>query len=80
MRGGGSDCSFFLSSLIYPVIAHIVWSQSGLFGARVNNSILGTDGILDNAGSLVVHVTGGTPPLGPRGTRTSPAPIDKSDV
>lgn len=55
--------NFFLSSLIYPVIAHIVWSEHGFLSASRHATILGTDGVLDNAGSMVVHVTGGVTSL-----------------
>jgi ammonia channel protein AmtB len=56
-------CSFCLSSFIYPVIAHLIWSNTGLLSASARREILGTDGVLDNAGSMVVHVTGGVTAL-----------------
>lgn len=55
--------NFFLSSLIYPVVAHVIWSRNGLLSADKGIKILGTNGILDNAGSMVVHVTGGVTSL-----------------
>ncbi|CAI7841669.1 unnamed protein product, partial [Closterium sp. NIES-54] len=51
--------SFFLAAIIYPVIAHIIWSHHGLLSADAGDYVLGTRGVLDNAGSMVVHVTGG---------------------
>ncbi|CAI5970706.1 unnamed protein product [Closterium sp. NIES-65] len=55
--------NFFLSALIYPVIAHMIWSQGGLLAASQTNTVLNTIGVLDNAGSMVVHVTGGVTSL-----------------
>ncbi|GJP71887.1 hypothetical protein CLOP_g2681 [Closterium sp. NIES-67] len=55
--------NFFLSALIYPVIAHVIWSQGGLLAASQTNTVLNTIGVLDNAGSMVVHVTGGVTSL-----------------
>lgn len=55
--------SFFLSSFIYPVTAHLIWARTGLLSASSKKDILGTDGVLDNAGSMVVHVTGGATAL-----------------
>ncbi|BBN10952.1 pyruvate dehydrogenase phosphatase [Marchantia polymorpha subsp. ruderalis] len=55
--------SFCLSSFIYPVIAHLIWSNSGLLSASSEHKVLGTHGVLDNAGSMVVHVTGGVTAL-----------------
>ncbi|CAI5967424.1 unnamed protein product [Closterium sp. NIES-64] len=51
--------SFFLAAIIYPVIAHVIWSHHGLLSADAGDYVLGTRGVLDNAGSMVVHVTGG---------------------
>ncbi|GAQ84673.1 Protein phosphatase 2C family protein [Klebsormidium nitens] len=52
------------SGFMYPMIAHFIWAGTGLMGARVRETaFLGTDGVLDNAGSLVVHVTGGVASL-----------------
>lgn len=50
---------FIHSAFMYPMIAHFVWSEHGLMSARVRTQpFMGTDGVLDNAGSLVVHVSG----------------------
>eukprot|EP00937_MAST-01D_sp_MAST-1D-sp2_P008073 g8073.t1 len=52
----------FISTIVYPVVVHWVWSQQG-FLSRAND---GTDaplllgvGMIDFAGSSVVHMTGG---------------------
>ncbi|CAI7930583.1 unnamed protein product [Closterium sp. NIES-54] len=58
LRPSPPHSSFFLSALIYPVIAHMIWSQGGLLAASQTNTVLNTIGVLDNAGSMVVHVTG----------------------
>ncbi|GJP41194.1 hypothetical protein CLOM_g870 [Closterium sp. NIES-68] len=55
--------NFFLAAIIYPVIAHIIWSHHGLLSADAGDHVLGTRGVLDNAGSMVVHVTGGVTSL-----------------
>ncbi|CAI5523393.1 unnamed protein product [Closterium sp. Naga37s-1] len=55
--------NFFLAAIIYPVIAHIIWSHHGLLSADAGDYVLGTRGVLDNAGSMVVHVTGGVTSL-----------------
>ncbi|CAI5997226.1 unnamed protein product [Closterium sp. NIES-65] len=59
--------SFFLAAIIYPVIAHVIWSHHGLLSADAGDYVLGTRGVLDNAGSMVVHVTGGWVVDGHRG-------------
>ncbi|GIL45375.1 hypothetical protein Vafri_2625 [Volvox africanus] len=55
--------SFFLSSFVYPVVVHWVWSSQGWLSAfntdhDGNASILRV-GAVDFAGSGVVHMTGG---------------------
>ncbi|GBG59851.1 AMT-type ammonium transporter [Chara braunii] len=54
--------SFVSSFIIYPVVVHMIWSTSGLLSVwnrSREDRILQTYGVLDNSGSLVVHVTGG---------------------
>jgi Amt family ammonium transporter len=46
-----------LTGLIYPVVVHWVWDSSGFLSAGNPNHILG--GVIDFAGSGVVHMTGG---------------------
>lgn len=62
-------------SFVYPVIAHWVWSSNGWMSAFKTDDRLFGVGVLDFAGSLVVHVVGGTAALvacwyiGPRSER-----------
>ncbi|KAK9803386.1 hypothetical protein WJX72_003452 [[Myrmecia] bisecta] len=49
-----------LSGFIYPVGAHWVWSSQGWLSAyRTGGSLLGANGLIDFAGSGVVHTVGG---------------------
>eukprot|EP00986_Skeletonema_menzelii_P012391 scaffold6832_cov81-Skeletonema_menzelii.AAC.14 len=63
--------SVALSAFVYPVVVHSVWSNSGFLSASNANPLWGI-GMIDFAGSCVVHVTGGmtaliaTNILGPR--------------
>lgn len=63
--------SVVVAGFIYPVVAHAVWSNSGVLSNTNNDPFLGV-GVIDFAGSGVVHVTGGlialiaTCILGPR--------------
>lgn len=63
--------SLFLAGFVYPVVAHIIWSKDGFFSQYNEDAALG-NGVVDFAGSGVVHVTGGsialyaTVILGPR--------------
>jgi len=54
--------SFFLSSLIYPIIEHSVWNIDGFFSPFREDRYRGT-GVVDFAGSGVVHLTGGVASL-----------------
>jgi ammonium transporter, Amt family len=63
--------SLLLSGLIYPIAAHAIWSSKGFLSADHETPLFGT-GVVDIAGSGVVHVLGGitafiaTYVLGPR--------------
>lgn len=50
--------SIFLTSFVYPVLAHWVWDSAGWLSAFNSSPLLGT-GMFDFAGSGVVHMTGG---------------------
>lgn len=54
--------SLFLSSFVYPVVVHNLWSENGFLSTRNINPLWGC-GIIDFAGSCVVHVTGGATAL-----------------
>eukprot|EP00522_Entomoneis_paludosa_P005653 CAMPEP_0172455668 /NCGR_PEP_ID=MMETSP1065-20121228/12185_1 /TAXON_ID=265537 /ORGANISM="Amphiprora paludosa, Strain CCMP125" /LENGTH=535 /DNA_ID=CAMNT_0013208137 /DNA_START=221 /DNA_END=1828 /DNA_ORIENTATION=+ len=63
--------SVMLTGWVYPVVAHSVWSANGFLSAASVDPLWGV-GMVDFAGSGVVHVTGGvtalfaTAILGPR--------------
>lgn len=63
--------SFMLTGWVYPVIAHSIWSPQGFLSAYAVDPLWGV-GLVDFAGSGVVHTTGGitalfaTIILGPR--------------
>ena len=50
--------SIMLSGFVYPVIVHAVWSSRGFLSALADEPLLGV-GMIDFAGSGVVHMTGG---------------------
>ena len=50
--------SLFLTAFVYPVVVHAVWNENGFLSANHTNPLLGT-GMIDFAGSGVVHTTGG---------------------
>lgn len=50
--------SMMLTGFVYPVVVHAIWSSSGFLSA-FNNDPLFDSGVVDFAGSGVVHLTGG---------------------
>jgi len=50
--------SLFLSGFVYPVVVHWVWSDNGYLSNYAEEPLWGV-GMVDQAGSGVVHVTGG---------------------
>ena len=66
--------SIALSAFVYPVVVHSIWSNSGFLSPNLSDPFLGI-GMIDFAGSCVVHITGGmtaliaTNILGPRTRR-----------
>ncbi|GLI66983.1 hypothetical protein VaNZ11_011079 [Volvox africanus] len=50
--------SVFLGGFVYPVVVHWVWCPTGWLGYSTNTPLLGA-GMIDFAGSGVVHMTGG---------------------
>jgi Amt family ammonium transporter len=54
--------SMMLTGFVYPVVAHAIWSESGFLSAFVNDPLFGV-GVVDFAGSGVVHLTGGVSAL-----------------
>ncbi|CAN0297196.1 unnamed protein product, partial [Ectocarpus sp. 12 AP-2014] len=53
--------SFLITSFIYPIVAHWAWSDGGWASARLadDDDLLFACGVIDFAGSGVVHMTGG---------------------
>jgi Amt family ammonium transporter len=54
--------SLVLAGIVYPVVAHNVWSSNGFLSQKNINPLLDS-GAIDFAGSGVVHLTGGTTAL-----------------
>jgi Amt family ammonium transporter len=50
--------SVFLICFVYPVIVHAIWSDRGFLSPTATDPFLGV-GVIDFAGSGVIHVTGG---------------------
>mmetsp|Transcript_3909 Transcript_3909/g.10766 ORF Transcript_3909/g.10766 Transcript_3909/m.10766 type:complete len:631 (-) Transcript_3909:298-2190(-) len=50
--------SLMLTGFVYPVVVHAVWSVNGFLSPSSADPLWGT-GVIDFAGSGVVHVTGG---------------------
>jgi Ammonium Transporter Family len=51
--------SLLLSGWVYPIIVHAIWSSRGFLSATAVDPLWGV-GMIDFAGSGVVHLTGGT--------------------
>ena len=71
--------SFFLTAFVYPCVVHWGWSEQGWLGPwRKNGAKLLDSGMLDFAGSGIVHMVGGCAGLmgawivGPRTGRFAP--------
>jgi Amt family ammonium transporter len=54
--------SVLLCGFVYPVIVHAIWSENGFLSASAGEPLWGS-GMIDFAGSGVVHTTGGTTAL-----------------
>ena len=50
--------SLFMTSFVYPIVAHSIWSPNGFLSAFAKDPLLGV-GCIDFAGSGCVHLTGG---------------------
>jgi len=50
--------SIFLTAFVYPVVVHSIWNENGFLSVDNADPVGGT-GMLDFAGSGVVHMTGG---------------------
>ncbi|GMH18766.1 hypothetical protein Nepgr_020607 [Nepenthes gracilis] len=51
--------SSFLTGFVYPVVSHWFWSSDGWGSASKNGNLLFGSGVIDFAGSGVVHMVGG---------------------
>ena len=51
--------AILISGLIYPAVVHMVWSEDGKFTAYRSTRLYQRCGVVDFAGSGVVHLTGG---------------------
>jgi Amt family ammonium transporter len=54
--------SIFLTAFVYPVVVHAIWNGDGFLSAFNSDLLLGA-GMIDFAGSGVVHMTGGVTAL-----------------
>mmetsp|Transcript_27741 Transcript_27741/g.55995 ORF Transcript_27741/g.55995 Transcript_27741/m.55995 type:complete len:526 (-) Transcript_27741:150-1727(-) len=54
--------SLALTGFVYPVVAHSIWSPQGFLSAKAVDPLWGV-GVIDFAGSSVVHLTGGSTAL-----------------
>ena len=54
--------SIFLTAFVYPVVVHAIWNSDGFLSAFNDSPVRGV-GMIDFAGSGVVHMTGGATAL-----------------
>ena len=54
--------SVILTAFVYPVVVHAIWNEDGFLSAFSENPVRGV-GMIDFAGSGVVHLTGGATAL-----------------
>jgi Amt family ammonium transporter len=54
--------SVFLTAFVYPVVVHAIWNGNGFLSAFNSDALAGV-GMIDFAGSGVVHMTGGATAL-----------------
>lgn len=50
--------AFALTAFVYPVVVHAIWNEEGFLSTANENPFMGV-GMIDFAGSGVVHMTGG---------------------
>jgi len=55
--------SLFLTAFVYPVVVHSIWAADGFLSAFNANNLFRDQGVIDFAGSGVVHMTGGATAL-----------------
>jgi len=78
--------SLFLTMFVYPVVVHSTWASDGFISAFNGDDLLFDQGVIDFAGSGVVHLTGGATALiaaivlGPRKGRFHDEEGNKLDV
>mmetsp|Transcript_36817 Transcript_36817/g.80214 ORF Transcript_36817/g.80214 Transcript_36817/m.80214 type:complete len:491 (-) Transcript_36817:147-1619(-) len=51
--------SMFLTGFVYPVVSHWIWASQGWLSAFNPDALVWDSGMIDFAGSGVVHMTGG---------------------
>lgn len=51
--------SFFLTAFVYPTVVHVIWHSTGFLSSFNEPKLWGGVGMIDFAGSGVVHMTGG---------------------
>lgn len=55
--------SLFLTGFVYPVVVHAIWNGEGFLSAFNSDNLMFGAGMIDFAGSGVVHMTGGVTAL-----------------